>query len=337
MLQFIKSIIKRLLFLYKFAPHEKLGIDYYNPTDQELSALKDSLVENYFSNFGEPFPVNDPEEVSRGFLPMWMDASLLKRVDEFRKEYVPFLNAARPMKGSKILDVGCGTGSSLIPFAETGATVYGIDIDQGALEVAKKRCAIYNAEVDISLISATEIESFKPEINFDFIIFSASLEHMFLDERLKSPRAAWNRLNPGGIMGIVECPNRLWHFDDHTSDLPFFDWLPNDLALQYIRYSGREFVNQLPSMKKLADAEEKLVRIGRGMSFHEIDLAIGDAATLDVAESMIHFKYENSNWLEKTRISRHFEIPHQRFLQEKSKRNLNIGFFEPWLNLAIRK
>ena len=337
MFQFIKRILKRLLFLHKFSPHEKLEIDYYNPTEQEVAELKDSLVENYFSNFGEPFPVHDPEAVNKGFLPMWMDASLLKRVDEFRKEYVPFLNAARPMKDSIILDVGCGTGSSLIPFAETGAKVFGIDIDRGAIEVAKKRCAIYHSEVDISEVSATEIESFKPEIDFDFIIFSASLEHMYQEERMQSLRAAWNRLKPGGVMGIVECPNRLWHFDYHTSDLPFFDWLPNDLALQYLRFSGRDYVNQLPSMSKLADAEDKLIRIGRGMSFHEIDLAIGDAAKLDVAESMIHFKYVNSNWLEKKRISKRFEIPHQKFLQEKSKRDLNIGFFEPWLNLAIRK
>jgi S-adenosylmethionine-dependent methyltransferase len=337
MLNIVKRILKRLLFLHKFSPHEKLGISYFNPTDQQVKEIKDSLVENYFSNFGKPFPVDNPEAVNKGFLPMWMDASLLLRIEEFRKEYVPFLNAARPLKNSVILDVGCGTGSSLIPFAETGATVYGIDIDQGALEVAKKRCSIYNSAADISLISATEIETFKPEITFDFIIFSASLEHMYLNERLQSLRAAWNRLKPGGILGIIECPNRLWYYDAHTSDLPFFEWLPNNLALQYIRFSGRDYVNKLPAMDKLAEAEDKLVRIGRGMSFHEIDLAIGAADKLDVAESMINFKYTNSNWLEKRRISKRFDIPNQKFLREKSKRNLNIGFFEPWLNLAIRK
>ena len=34
----------------------------------------------------------------------------------------------------------------------------------------------------------------------------------------------WN-----GLLVIVEAPNRLWLEDTHTSELPFFQWLPDNL------------------------------------------------------------------------------------------------------------
>ena len=103
---------------------------------------------------------------------------------------------------------------------------------------------------------------------FDLIIFSASLEHMTYEERLASIKSAWNILNKNGFLVIIETPNRLYYFDEHSSRLPFYHWLPDQIAVQYSKYSLRElFVSN-------SCDEISLIRFGRGVSFHEFELAL---------------------------------------------------------------
>jgi S-adenosylmethionine-dependent methyltransferase len=331
----LKRIIKKLLFLHEYSADKKLGIRYHLPDEKEFERLRQSLVENYFSNFPPPFPVEYREELEKGFI--WMNDHLHLRLEAFRQKYVPFINSVRSLKGSTVLDVGCGTGASLVAFAEAGAKVYGIDIDAGSLKVAQTRSEIYGVEADTALLPASEINTFKPGVEFDFIIFNASLEHMFLHERLTSLKSAWDRLEPNGYLCIIECPNRLWYFDYHTSELPFFEWLPHDLALLYTRFSPRKYINELYKLSTGSQNMENFLRIGRGMSYHEIDLSIGDSSKLKMKQSLSNFIYLNSNRLERRRLMKRSEPFYSKFIREKSGKNLHEGFFEPWLNFIIEK
>ncbi len=331
----LKKLIKQLLFLHEFSAEKELGIKHYHPAKEELESLRKSLVENYFSKFPKPFPVHDREQVEKGFI--WMDDHMKLRLEAFRQKYVPFLNSVKPLRGSTVMDVGCGTGASLVALAEAGANVYGIDIDTGSLEVAKKRCEIYKTNAEAHLFAAPDIMKFKPGVQFDFIIFNASLEHMYLHERLASLKAAWDRLSPGGFLSIIECPNRLWYFDYHTADLPFFEWLPHDLALMYTRFSPRKFINDLYKLPDNAELMENFIRIGRGMSYHEVDLAIKPNKELNVVETLSNFVYSGSNWLEKSRIRKKTDSGYIKFIQQKSGIGIHQGWCENWLNLAIKK
>jgi S-adenosylmethionine-dependent methyltransferase len=106
---------------------------------------------------------------------------------------------------------------------------------------------------------------------YDLIVFSATLEHMTYRERIATLQAAWANLRPGGCLCIYETPNRLWYRDDHTALMPFFHWLPDDLAMDYAAKSRRGgFAEALAGRDPVT-----LARWGRGASFHEIDLAIG--------------------------------------------------------------
>ncbi|MFO7656491.1 MAG: methyltransferase domain-containing protein [Bacteroidales bacterium] len=53
-----------------------------------------------------------------------------------RKVVYEFLN---PQPGEYILDAGCGTGFDALPLMQKGCKVYGIDLSEGMVEVAKKR------------------------------------------------------------------------------------------------------------------------------------------------------------------------------------------------------
>ena len=105
-----------------------------------------------------------------------------------RLTVIPWLAAARPLQGQRILEIGCGTGSSTVALAEQGAKVLGIDIDDGALAVARDRCVAYGITAEFRSLNADRIsETFGPGA-FDAIIYFAALEHMTIAERLKSLR-----------------------------------------------------------------------------------------------------------------------------------------------------
>ena len=76
--------------------------------------------------------------------------------------------------------------------------------------------------------------------DFDLIIFFARLEHMTLPERMEALPAVWKLLADGAWLAVTETPNRLCGiFDSHTSQLPYFNWLPDDLAFAYSKFSAR--------------------------------------------------------------------------------------------------
>ena len=71
---------------------------------------------------------------------------------------------------------------------------------------------------------------------------------------------------------MLETPNRLRHTDTHTAWLPFYHWLPDELAFKYARFSER--TNFREGYGELTD--ERLLhfcRRGRGVSFHRFQIA----------------------------------------------------------------
>jgi len=106
---------------------------------------------------------------------------------------------------------------------------------------------------------------------------------MTYDERLASLADCWRMLPPGGLLCCLDTPNRLWHVDRHTSHLPFFHWLPDPLAVRYARFSPYAPLRRvLGDFKPTPGNEEQLIRAGRGVSFHEFELAIAPVADLNV-------------------------------------------------------
>ncbi len=216
-----------------------------------------------------------------------LQAHLYKRLEFNRHVIVPWLNHVRRLRGCRILEVGCGTGSSTIALAEQGSQVTGIDISSGALAVAKDRAKAYGVAVAFRRMKASNIARVFKRGEFDWIIFFACLEHMDIRERLSSLRAAWEMLPGSGLLAVVGTPNRLWYCDTHTALLPFFHWLPDELALQYARFSPRE---DFCGAYRRSDAasKRKFLKRGRGISFHEFDLALGrPVKSLKVMSSLV--------------------------------------------------
>ena len=58
--------------------------------------------------------------------------------------------------GSRVLDIGCGTGSTLIRAIERGWDVVGVDISASALDITRKRLDQRGLEADLRVLDITD-------------------------------------------------------------------------------------------------------------------------------------------------------------------------------------
>lgn len=259
---------------------------------------------------------------------------LHSRLDTFRSPIIPWLNDAKPLSGAKILEIGCGTGSSSVALAEQGAEVTAVDIVESSLIVAKDRCDAYGLNVNFFCVNSMDVHKVFEGQHFDFIIFFATLEHMTHDERMIAMKNTWDMLPPGSLWCVVDTPNRLWYFDSHTSQIPFFQWLPDDLALLYSKFSPRK---RFCDLYREVNNNSKLdfLRRGRGVSFHEFDLTMKRVLELDVISCLQIFLSRQTllgKFLWNLKDSRRFESVLMRFGPK-----IHRGFYQEYLNLIIRK
>jgi 2-polyprenyl-3-methyl-5-hydroxy-6-metoxy-1,4-benzoquinol methylase len=292
-------------------------------TADRLDAMQKALEQHYFQGWRAKGSVS-PRSYA------WdLNNHVIDRMRHGRQRIVPWLNATAPVNGASVLEIGCGTGSFTVALAEQGANVTAVDLDEGSLEVARRRCELYRVSVDFRLANAINILE-KCEVGrYQLIIFLGCLEHMTHLERIACLRLAWRRLPRNGTMAIVETPNRLWYFDSHTSLLPFYHWLPDDLAFEYSRFSSREGFNNLYRENTPKDFEHFLRR-GRGAGFHEFEVAIGPARELAI-HSLQEFQRPWSA-LRQSRADRQY-----RRLLRQFHPGLHSGWFEEYLNIVIRR
>ena len=171
--------------------------------------------------------------------PTTVDSTWLERLARDRRDIVPWLDATESLHDVDILKIGCGTEqASTFALCEQADRITAIDVDQSMIDHPRRHLEGTGLHADFRCANAADVDH-ADGVDFDWVIFWASLEHMLVVERVASLRAAWNLLSPGGLLTVIETPNRLWPVDSHTSQLPFFSWLPDALAFDYARFSHR--------------------------------------------------------------------------------------------------
>jgi len=251
-----------------------------------------------------------------------------------RRFVVPWLDRARRLKDCRLLEIGCGVGASTVAFAEQFSHVTAVDVDADAVAIARERCGKLGHNVDFVITNATDVPRLLKGQKFDFIVFYASIEHMTHQERLDAIRGTWEMLEPGAFWCITGTPNRLWCFDFHTAYLPFYFWLPDDLAFAYAKFSNRTGFRELYDQPTPENIHHFLRR-GRGVSYHEFDLAIRPVSTLDIVSSMGP-QLRDQRLLNKWRWQFTSDFAFESLLRRAAP-GIHPGFFQRFLNILIRK
>jgi len=97
------------------------------------------------------------------------------------------------------VDLGCGTGENLIPLAERGARVIGMDISPDLIAIARKR--LNDANLQASLSAGDAYNTGLPDESVDIIFCAALIHH--LDIRLVRDEM-WRVLRKGGAIVLKE-------------------------------------------------------------------------------------------------------------------------------------
>jgi 2-polyprenyl-3-methyl-5-hydroxy-6-metoxy-1,4-benzoquinol methylase len=238
------------------------------PPDKE-ARLRDALVAAY------------PEKPSD----LELEIEIELRQFGFSDRYMPWLASVVPLKRRKVLEIGAGTGTSTIPILEMGASVVAVDLNAAGLEVAKTRAELHGVDhlLTTRCLNAVDVGPALAGQSFDLVVYFASLEHMTGYERTVSLRDSWSLLNPGGYLAVCDAPNRLWFFDNHTSTQNFYHWLPDGLAARYAERTPRTGFNT-SFLEPSSDEADRLAWWGRGVSFHDFEVALG----IDVKSLTLH-------------------------------------------------
>ncbi len=114
------------------------------------------------------------------------------------------IQQANIQPGYRLLDLGCGTATLTILLKQLhpGADVVGLDGDEKALVIAKRK--IVAAGLDISLKKGLSFELDFPDQSFDRVVSSLLFHHLTTESKLATLTEIKRVLKPGGELHIAD-------------------------------------------------------------------------------------------------------------------------------------
>jgi len=143
-------------------------------------------------------PNADPAELEKfsALASRWWDpTSEFKPLHQINPLRLEWIDGLKPLKGQRVIDVGCGGGILAEAMARKGAEVTGIDLAEKSLKVAQLHGLESGISVHYEQI-ATEDMALKAPEQFDLVTCMEMLEHVPQPESVVTACAALAK--PGG-------------------------------------------------------------------------------------------------------------------------------------------
>jgi ubiquinone/menaquinone biosynthesis C-methylase UbiE len=109
------------------------------------------------------------------------------------------LEVVPPSSSWQVLDVGCGTGTGMVPYIESGCTVSGVDISEAMLEKAKERIGDRG---ELRLVDGKRLPY--PKGHFDLVATSMVLHEIPEGERETFVTEMARVAKPGGRLMVID-------------------------------------------------------------------------------------------------------------------------------------
>lgn len=156
-----------------------------------------------------------------------LSEATFQRMQNVRNIVLAARDAALPKEDLKVVDIGCGAGAACIIWANLGHRVFGLDINESLIELARTRAREAELNIEYNVGSATEAPW--PDESMDICLVPELMEHVVdweacLDEFARI-------LKPNGIL-FLSTTNRLCPVQREFR-LPLYSWYPN-VAKQYL-------------------------------------------------------------------------------------------------------
>ena len=191
--------------------------------------------------------------------------------------FLPYIERFRPVEaGMRVLEIGCGDGGNLLPFARRGCVVTGVDMAATRIDDARRFFAEAGAE---GTFIASDIFLMKDlEASFDLIVCHDVLEH--ISDKAGFLAGMGRYLNDRG-MAFVSFPAWQMPFGGHQqicrsriiSHMPFVHLLPGPLYRSALRACGepQPRIDEMMDIKSTRTTIEMFERLA-----HEAGAAIID-------------------------------------------------------------
>ena len=127
----------------------------------------------------------------------WDPNSEFKPLHEINPLRLGYIDGYAPLKGKRVLDVGCGGGILTESMAALGADASGIDMGEAPLEVARLHLLESGLEVDYRHIPVEQLAEEQPE-TYDVVTCMEMLEHVPDPESIVA--ACASLVKPGGFV-----------------------------------------------------------------------------------------------------------------------------------------
>ncbi len=172
------------------------------------------------------------------------------------KYFLPYIMQFKKLtEGMHVLEIGCGDGGNLVPFARKGCNVLGVDMAASRIEVAKKCFADLNLPGEFIASDIFKVKEL--EYHFDLIICHDVLEH--IDDKALFVENLKKYVKPGGMV-FMSFPAWQMPFGGHQqichgkflSHLPFYHILPKSIYRAILK-AGKEpdgVIRELLSIKQ---------------------------------------------------------------------------------------
>jgi SAM-dependent methyltransferase len=186
---------------------------------------------------------------------MWGKAPFVPIAETIEDLHAAVVEALNPSPGDRLLDAGCGTGGVAEIAATSGATVVGVDLAPGLIEIATERAAERGLSIDYRVGDCENLEF--GDASFDLV--GSSVGIMFAPDHEATARELARVTRPGGRIALANWePGRPGVQDLFTIMAPFqpapppsnpFDW-GNEARVRELL--GEAFELELESRDNLA-------------------------------------------------------------------------------------
>lgn len=186
--------------------------------------------------------------------------------------YIPYIKKTVGGLPRKILEVGCGEGGNLLPFAEEGCKVVGVDLSVSRIEQARRFFEENHRKGEFIAADIFGLENMKRD--FPLIILHDVIEHIADKRRFLSSLKDY--LSAGGAI-FVGFPAWQMPFGGHQqiarskiiSHAPFIHLLPGFLYRMLLKRCGEQEdgIKELLEIKRTGCSIEMFKRIIRGTGY----------------------------------------------------------------------